>query len=88
MDHRQPAERAWERLKSAFHFGDCLTTVATSEMSGKTERSSSEVWPLLDPIRARSLVGAELPNPYRDPKLANMETDCLPTVTTRRGDVG
>lgn len=30
LDHRQSAERAWERLKSAFQFGDCLTTIATS----------------------------------------------------------
>lgn len=30
LDHRQPAERAWERLRSAFGFGDCLTTIATS----------------------------------------------------------
>lgn len=30
LDHRQSAERAWERLKSAFQFGDCLTTVSTN----------------------------------------------------------
>lgn len=32
LDHRQPAERAWERLLSASQFGDCLITVATSAM--------------------------------------------------------
>lgn len=32
LDHRQPAERAWERLLSASQYGDCLITVATSAM--------------------------------------------------------
>ena len=38
LDHRQPAERAWERLRSAFGFGDCLTTIATS--GGLDEREA------------------------------------------------
>jgi calpain-7 len=38
LDHRQPAERAWERLRSAFRFGDCLTTIATS--GGLDEREA------------------------------------------------
>jgi len=33
LDHRQPAERAWARLKSASELGDCLTTIATSPMN-------------------------------------------------------
>ncbi len=37
LDHRQPAERAWERLRSAFQFGDCLTTIATSGSLGEQE---------------------------------------------------
>lgn len=32
LDHRQSAERAWERLLSAHKYGDCLITVATSQM--------------------------------------------------------
>lgn len=30
MDHRQTEERAWERLESAFKYGDCLVTISTS----------------------------------------------------------
>lgn len=37
LDHRQSAERAWERLQSAFRFGDCLTTIATSASLGEKE---------------------------------------------------
>lgn len=33
LDHRQPAERAWARLRSASELGDCLTTIATSPMN-------------------------------------------------------
>lgn len=33
LDHRQPPERAWERLLSACQYGDCLITVATSAMA-------------------------------------------------------
>ena len=31
MDHRQTEDRAWERLLSAFKFGDCLVTISTSD---------------------------------------------------------
>jgi len=31
LDHRQSADRAWERLASAFKYGDCLVTISTSD---------------------------------------------------------
>jgi hypothetical protein len=35
LDHRQSAERAWERLVSAFKFGDCLVTISTGDAISK-----------------------------------------------------
>jgi calpain-7 len=31
LDHKQTEGRAWERLKSAHSFGDCLVTIATAD---------------------------------------------------------
>ncbi len=36
QDHRQSADRAWNRLVSASKFGDCLVTVSTGDFSNET----------------------------------------------------
>jgi hypothetical protein len=40
LDHRQSAERAWERLVSAFKFGDCLVTISTGDGISKVSLTS------------------------------------------------
>lgn len=43
LDHRQSSERAWERLVSAFKFGDCLVTISTSDSLTKVRTYSLAV---------------------------------------------
>ena len=39
LDHRQPEDRAWERMESALSFGDCLVTISTGPKIDTTSQS-------------------------------------------------
>ena len=43
QDHRQGEDRAWERIKSAHGFGDCLVTVSTSSLTAEEELTTGLV---------------------------------------------
>ncbi len=70
LDHRQSAERAWERLKSASELGDCLTTVATSAL-GEAEAEALGLVPThaYAVLAVKEVLGGQrfllLKNPWR-----------------------
>lgn len=58
QDFETPAERAWERLKSASSFGDCLITVSTSSKLTESEANSvglvtAHAYAVLDVIESK-----------------------------------
>jgi calpain-7 len=45
LDHKQSETRAWERLKSAHAFGDCLVTISTSDSLSAEQEAATGLVP-------------------------------------------
>ena len=69
LDHRQSEERAWERLVSAFKYGDCLVTISTSSDMSKEDEDATGLVPghaysVLDVREAGILKMLQVKNPW------------------------
>jgi calpain-7 len=68
LDHRQSEDRAWERIKSATSFGDCLVTIATGTLTDAEEQETGLVpghaYAVLDVREAGSLRMMHVKNPW------------------------
>ncbi|CAM9120690.1 unnamed protein product [Phaeothamnion confervicola] len=68
LDNYQPAERVWQRLRSAHEFGDCLITVATDAMpEDEAERLGlvpSHAYAVLDVKEALGVRLLQVKNPW------------------------
>ncbi|CAM9513051.1 unnamed protein product, partial [Ectocarpus fasciculatus] len=70
LDHRQSEDRAWNRIKSAMSFGDCLVTIATApsvsdrEATDETGLVPSHAYAVLDVQELCGLRLLKVKNPW------------------------